>query len=147
MISGPKRTGDRLAVLETEAMPVIVRDVPVTYHWGWHSREDQRMHIQVVDRQHIHLGYKVWLESRGRRVFEPEANVPAKVVKALKSTVSEQRKRIEAEWVAFMIANRWLTVRLTGSSINLVAYPNNPNRFTRAIDLRAIIPNATVAQK
>jgi hypothetical protein len=128
-------------------MPVILRDVPPTYHWGWHSREEQRMHLQVVNRQHIHLGYKVWLERRGRRMFEPEAAIPAKILRALESRVSQERDRIEADWVAFMITNRWLTFRLSGTSMTLAAYPNNPNRFARTLDLHRLIPNEAVAQK
>jgi hypothetical protein len=128
-------------------MPVILRDVPPTYHWGWYSRENQRMHLQVVDRRHCSLRHKVWLESKGRRVFEPAAPIPARIRQRLEAEVRRQRHRIEAEWVAFMIANGWLTFRLDGLAITLTAYPKSPNRFHRSVDLKKLIPNASVAQK
>lgn len=59
-------------------MAVIIRGKPPTYDWGWFSREDQRMHLQVVDRLHWKLHYKVWLEREGKKVFEPEPGIPAK---------------------------------------------------------------------
>jgi len=46
-------------------MAVIIRNVPPTYNWGWFSREDPRMHVQTVDRVHLHLNYKIWLEREG----------------------------------------------------------------------------------
>src|SRR5207247_1137437 len=95
-------------------MAVILRGIPPTFNWGWFSREDPRMHLQTVDRAHIHLHYKVWLENKGRRVIEPEPGIPAKVLKALQVEIVKQRERIEAEWAAFMIKNDWLQVRLTG---------------------------------
>jgi hypothetical protein len=61
---------------------VILRNVPAGYHWGWYSREDQRMHLQTVDSKHSNQ-YKVWLERDGKRAFEPETAIPAKVLKAL----------------------------------------------------------------
>src|SRR5690348_930178 len=99
-------------------MAVIIRDKPPTYHWGWFSREDPRMHLQSVDKAHIHLHYKVWLEKDGRRVIEPEPGIPAKVLKTLKATIIAERERIEAEWASFMIRNGWLRVRLAGNAIS-----------------------------
>src|SRR5205823_6754388 len=57
-------------------MPAILEDVPPGYDWGWYSREDPRMHLQVVDRQHKGFKYKVWLEARGRRIFTPANSIP-----------------------------------------------------------------------
>src|SRR5207249_1383063 len=88
-------------------MAVILRDTPASYDWGWFSREEQRMHLQLVDKDHCHLHYKVWLESKGRRVFDPEPGIPGKVLKTLANKVAETRERIEAYWAAFMIKNGW----------------------------------------
>ncbi len=128
-------------------MAVIIRDKPPTYDWGWFSREDQRMHLQAVDKDHRRLHYKVWLEERGRRVIQPEPGIPPKVWKVLQTEVVKQRGRIEAYWIAFMIKNGWLKVRLKGDLITLFAYPNTPNRFGRTIHLSEIIPNKEVAVK
>src|SRR5262245_41133279 len=67
------------------AMPNIIRDVPPGHNWGWYSREDPRMHIQSTDGLH---DYKVWLETRGQRGFEPEGKIPAKILKALQKEVA-----------------------------------------------------------
>lgn len=126
---------------DRQAMAVVLPNAPPPYNWGWFSREDQRMHLQPVSRQHLRLHYKVWLENRGRRVIEPEPGIPAKILKPLTKKITEWRKSIEAEWVAFMIANGWLTFRLDGEIITLTAYPKSPNRFTRVLDLAVLIPN------
>ena len=48
-------------------MPVIIRNVPPGFNWGWYSREDPCMHVQTLDGPE----YKIWLEEAGKRVFEP----------------------------------------------------------------------------
>jgi hypothetical protein len=128
-------------------MSVIMRGKPAGYNWGWFSREDQRMHLQTVDKTHIHLHYKVWLESKGRRVFEPEPGIPAKVLKALATVVEKERERIEAEWAAIMIRNAWLKARLVGGTIVLSAYPKSPTGFERTIEVLDLIPNESIAKK
>ena len=130
-----------------EDMAVIIRDVPPTFNWRWFSREDQRMHLQTVDRAHAPLHYKVWLESRGKRVFEPEPGIPAKVLKTLEKVVGKERERIEAEWASFMIKKGWVQARLTGSVITLVAYPKTPNHFERTIAVNELIGNPAFAEK
>jgi hypothetical protein len=130
-----------------EDMSVIVRNTPPTYHWGWFSREEQRMHLQTVDKDHSRLHYQVWLENKGRRVIEPEPGIPAKVLKTLEAVIREERERIEAEWASFMIRNDWLKVRLVGSSIVLSAYPQSHNRFERTLDVLYMIPNESIAKK
>jgi hypothetical protein len=130
-----------------EDMAVIIRGVPPTYNWGWFSREDQRMHLQTVDRAHLHLHYKIWLENKGHRVFEPEPGIPAKVLKVVQKVVADERERVEAEWAAFMIRNTWLKVRYANGIITLYAYPRSPNHFERTLELRELIPNEEIAQK
>ena len=141
MISRGNRAVEELPSTGRQAMAVILRDVPPPYSWGWFSREDQRMHLQPVSRKHIGLPYKIWLEDRGRRVIEAVPGIPAKVLKPVTTRIAEQRQSVEAEWVAFMIENRWLAFRLDGDTITLTAYPNSPNAFTRTLDLRVLVPN------
>ena len=129
------------------AMTVLIRDKPPTYDWGWHSREDQRMHLQSVDKDHRRLHYKVWLEEKGRKVIQPEPGIPAKVLKILKNEIIAQRGRIEAYWIAFMIKHGWLRCRLRNGVIDLHAYPHTPNHFERSIKLAELIPNEEVAKK
>jgi|LSQX01.3.fsa_nt_gb hypothetical protein len=122
-----------------QAMAVILRNVPPSYNWGFYSREEPRMHLQVVDPQHRRLGYKVWLEERGRRVFLPLPGIPAKVLKSLQQEVSVSRRRdgIEHEWVDLMIQKQWLSVRLEWPLIRIFAYPGTPNAFERQLNLLA----------
>ncbi len=115
---------------------VILEDVPPGYDWGWFSREDPRMHLQVVDKKHWDLGYKVWLERDGRRVFEPEPGMPAKIRKALAAKVGERRGMVEAEWIAHMMEKRWLELHVANPIVTLIAYPRFAHRFARILDLR-----------
>jgi hypothetical protein len=128
-------------------MTVIIRDKPPTFDWGWFSREDPRMHLQTVDKDHWHLHYKVWLEEKGRRVFQAEPGIPAKVLKALQTEVGKQRGRVDAYWIAFMIKHGWLQVQLKSGLITLFAYPKTPNHFERTLSLAELIPNEEVASK
>jgi hypothetical protein len=118
-------------------MPVILRNAPSGYNWGWYSREDPRMHLQVLDRKHGKLGYKVWLESKGNRVVEAAATISAQVWKALKARIESERTSIESEWVHMMIEQQWLTFKVNGPVMTLIAYPGTPNRFERTLDLTA----------
>ena len=126
-------------------MTVLIRDKPPTYDWGWFSREDQRMHLQAVDKNHWDLHYKVWLEKKGKKVFEPEPGIPAKVLKVFQSEATRRRGMIETYWIIFMIENDWLRAKLVGDTIFLYAYPDTPNHFERTIQLSEIIPNKEVA--
>lgn len=119
-------------------MPIVIRDVPPGYHWGWYAREDPRMHIQTVDRKHRNA-YKVWLEERGRRVFQPAGDIPAKVLKKLESETIQSRTSVEAEWVHWMIELGWLSLQVDGAWAKLIAYPNTPNRFERLVDLEKFL--------
>lgn len=105
------------------------------------------MHLQTVDKDHRHLHYKVWLESRGRRVVQPEPGIPAKALKVLREEISRQRGRIEAHWASFMIKNDWLKARLSGTTITLHAYPNTPNHFERTIEVGELIRDKETARK
>ena len=95
------------------------------------------MHLQIVSRKHSgpDYDYKVWLERNGRRTFETEGDIPARILKKLAAEVADARKSIEAEWVHFMILKGWLRHTVRGTTVTLVAYPNTPNRFERVIDL------------
>src|SRR5262245_4077962 len=119
---------------KSPVMPVVLEDVPPGFDWGWYSREDPRMHLQVVDRRHKRLKYKVWLESKGKRVIEPVGDIPAKIFKTLHAEIIKARPTIEVEWVHLMIEQGWLTYRLHGTLMVLIAYPNTPNHFERELD-------------
>lgn len=116
------------------AMPVVLSNTPPGFNWGWHSREDPRMHLQTVDEQHRNE-YKVWLETRGRRTIEPVTKIPSKVMKALTASINAKRQTIEDHWVSFMIRQGWLQAHLVAPQVTLVAYPSTPNSFTRNVDL------------
>jgi len=115
-------------------MPVIIRDTPPGYDWGWYSREDQRMHLQTVDEQHRNE-YKIWLETRGRRTFEAVTKIPSKVLKAIQARVARKRMTVEDHWVSFIIRRGWLRAHFAAPKVTLTVYPNTPNAFTREVDL------------
>jgi hypothetical protein len=118
-----------------QAMAVILRDVPPGHHWGWFSREDPRMHLQTVDEEHRNL-YKVWLERKGTRVFEPADQIPARILKKLEAEVVKRRRHIEGRWAIFMIKHRWLQLHVSLPEATITAYPGTPNKFIRKIDLQ-----------
>ncbi|HMF17726.1 MAG TPA: hypothetical protein VKE98_11000 [Gemmataceae bacterium] len=120
------------AISPGNAMPVVIRNVPPGYNWGWYSREDARMHVQSVDGEHHH---KAWLEEKGKRVFQPVGSIPRKVLKSLETEIATHRQFIEDKWVRFMMDHEWLQLHVALPSIALVAYPNTPGKFTRKIDL------------
>src|SRR2546426_236058 len=102
-------------------MPSILRDIPPGHRWGWYSREEPRMHLQSVDDAHH---YKVWLEEKGTRIFEPAGKIPAKILKPLATVVNENRLFIEDNWARFMVAKDWLALHIALPKLTLVAYPN-----------------------
>ena len=130
--------GKPVAELRT-AMPTIIRDTPPGYDWGWYSREEPRMHLQSTDEEHR---FKVWMEDRGRRVFQPEAKIPAKVLKPLQKQVATHRQFIEDRWVRLMLHKDWIEAHLTVPCVVLNMYPNTPSRFSRTIDLTVEFPGA-----
>lgn len=97
------------------------------------------MHLQSTDGKH---DYKIWLEERGRRVFQPEGKIPARVLKSLQKEVVDHRQLIEGRWARFMIKQGWLDLHFAAPHVTLVVYPNTPNRFTRTLDLTAEFPGA-----
>jgi hypothetical protein len=120
-------------------MPIIIRNTPPGYDWGWYSREEPRMHLQSTDGEHV---YKVWLEERGRRVFHPVGTIPRKVQKALQEEVADHRTFVEDKWVRMMIDKKWIELRFAAPVAVLVVYPNTPNRFVRTVDLSEHFPGA-----
>lgn len=86
-------------------LPVIVRNVPSRHNWDWHSREDQRMHLKTLGEV---PAYKVWLEEKGERAFEPAGKVPPKLLKPLREFLAEHRQAVEDMWVRFMLDQGWL---------------------------------------
>ena len=120
------------ALRPCNATPVVIRNIPPGHHWGWYSREDPRMHLQSTDGEH---DYKVWLEEKGKRVFQPEGAIPRKVLKALTAEVKDHRRFIEDKWVRQMLDLEWLDLHIALPSITLIAYPHTPNKLIRKIDL------------
>lgn len=116
-------------------MPVLLPDVPPGFDWGWYSREDRRMHLQVVNPKTLKDKYKVWLENRGLRVMEPDSPIKSNVFKAVSSAIKKNRQFIEDRWVSFMIRQGWLEAHLAPPKVTIVAYPRTPNTFTRVVDL------------
>src|SRR5580765_7897802 len=115
------------------SMPVILPDTPPGFDWGWYSREDPRIHLQVLDPKRPSDNFKVWLEKHGRRVFEPAAPIKSSVLRTVRTAVARHRQYIEDRWVRFMIHRGWLTAHLAAPYVTLVAYPGTPNSFPRIV--------------
>ena len=79
--------------------------------------------------------YKVWLEEKGERMFEPAGKVPPKLLKPLREFLGQHRLAVEDRWVRFMLDKHWLHLHIALPKLTLVAYPNMPTKFTREIDL------------
>jgi transcriptional regulator with XRE-family HTH domain len=125
--------------------PVMLPNV-AKRDWGWFSREDPRMHLQTLGefREGKHR-VRAWLELKGQRAFVPDKGIKemtSKEWKEFEAAVREDRKHLEARWVKFMMQNSWISARLSGSTITVVAYPATHNQFARTIDLRRVFPGA-----
>jgi hypothetical protein len=121
---------------ERERVPVLARNIPRGFDWGFYSAEEPRMHLQTLPGSPAQ--YKVWLEVGGQRTFAADGRVPAKVLNALRSALAQDRLawKVRARWVRQMIEKRWLRLDLLGDVARLVAYPGTHHEFTREIDLR-----------
>src|SRR5262245_14451267 len=117
-------------------MTVILRGVPK----GWFSREDPRMHLQIVDSKNLNK-YKDWLEKDGKRIFEPVGKIPGKILRGLEAEIKELRRHIEGRWTNLMIENGWLRFSMRGREVTLTAYPAFAGaRFTRSVDIADYFP-------
>jgi hypothetical protein len=126
------------------AMAVQLRNV-IGYNWGWFSREDQRMHIQVVDPEFVNKTHKpkVWLEVKGKRAFiHADGDLSNAELKKLKAKVDSERGYLESKWIWLMVRQRWIKAEtdLIRETITITAYPNTHNKFTRVISLREYFP-------
>lgn len=129
---------------ERNAMAVVLRNV-ADHNWGWFSREDERMHLQTVEKEALtgSKRVKVWLEDRGKRICTlADGKLTGTDLKKLQAKVKAERVAIEERWIDFMIAQGWLTAEMAGSVVTLTAYPKSHNKFTRTLDLRDEFPGA-----
>ncbi len=132
---------DQLNELEGDEaeMAIVIKDVPPGHNWGWFSREDPRMHVQTVDKAHLNR-YKVWLEERGRRVFQVDKSIPSDVENRLRDEVEAHRSELDAAWISHMINKGWITFIVANRRITLRVYPGTAHEFTRQIDLDEHVP-------
>jgi hypothetical protein len=101
------------------------------------------MHIQTVEDgfRSTPTKIKVWLESKGKRVFElSEGQISGSDLRKLRSKVELERENLEDRWANFMYRNGWIKYQLDGSILTLVAYPGTHNSFTRVVDLEGKYP-------
>jgi hypothetical protein len=119
-----------------EAMATLITNAPTGYNWGFYTREDPRMHLQVVGGAARDDRYKVWLETAGHRVFEPAGSVPRAVLNGLFGPLQARVAVVERRWIEMMIQKKWLTVDYGAGLIDVTAYPGMPHSFARTVDLR-----------
>lgn len=120
-------------------MAIIFRDLD-GYHWGYYSSTrpegNIRMHLEVVAPL-SRKRYKVFLEKRGSRCFEPSGDVPKNILEALEEVLDEDgRKVVETSWTAHMIlmGNLKFHSDVDAGKGYLVAYPDSENTFVKTID-------------
>jgi hypothetical protein len=134
----------RVASRSIEAMSVVLRNV-AGQNWGFFSNEDKRMHLQTVSggSRSGHDKVKVWLESRGKRIFElAEGNPKKSELNTLADRVEVDRESIEDKWTIFMIDNDWVKAEIKDRVVTVTAYPNSHNNFIRKINLSQYYPGA-----
>lgn len=134
----------RVASHSVEAMSVILRNV-AGQNWGFFSNEDKRMHLQTVGggSRSGRNKVKVWLEARGKRIFELAEGSPKKFeLNVLSNKVETDRENIEDKWAVFMVDNDWVNVEITNRIVTITAYPDSHNSFLRRIDLSQYYPGA-----
>ena len=101
------------------------------------------MHLQTVEDGALYGSkkVKVWLETKGKRVFElATGNLSSPDLKRLKAKVESERENLESRWITFMVKHDWITAELRTPIIVVTAYPNTHNKFTRELDLRNLQP-------
>jgi hypothetical protein len=145
MVAETTRKREAIHARPKAEMAVILRDVPAGHNWGWFSREDTRMHVQTLDRKNFGL-YKIWLERAGKRVIEPAATIPAKVLKRVTTEIERVRQHIEGRWTTFMIESGWIQLHVDLPEVTVTAYPHTPNKFTRRVNLQRWFAPETYAE-
>lgn len=132
-------------LMEKRGMAAVLRNVSKR-DFGFFTREDQRMHLQTVDDGRSRPKVKVWLEEKGRRIFQPaedgKGSFRAADFAKLKERVEAERTDIEREWLRLMVKQAWITAKLYGSDVVLTAYPHTHNSFQRILDLKKEFPGA-----
>jgi hypothetical protein len=85
--------------ISEHVLPVLIRNTPAGFNWGFYSAEEPRMHLQTLPGAEPH---KVWLETQGRWSIDKCGKVPAKVFNSLKRKLETEPLlawRVRAEWV------------------------------------------------
>ena len=121
---------DRLE--EAIAMPTVIRNA-AKQDWGFYSDEEQRMHLQTL--KPLGEPYKVWLDSKGTRVFQAATPVPSKVMKELGVKLKTVERNVEGLWVAYCINLDRIRFRLSAPYVVFTMYPGTHQEFDRRINL------------
>ena len=129
---------DRLE--EAIAMPSVLKVAGL--NWGFYSDEEPRMHIQAMHGKHP---YKVWLERRGDRIFEPANDVPTAVLKRLKLELGSKEDRAENMWCGLMIDLGRVAFSVAAGSVTLTMYPGTHNSYQRTFSLPEKAGRSTVS--
>ncbi len=122
---------------EIVAMATILDGV-AKLDWGFYSREEDRMHLQVVGPRGS-PNYKVFLEREGKRVFEPakDREPPPIVDKALRKALARDLHIVEAEWLDRLIKTKKILVKLhpATETATVDVYPGTRDKIHRTIIL------------
>lgn len=95
---------------------------------------EPRMHVRCFNLDGTPC---VYLEDRGRRVWEPEPGFPPDLERMVRGEIEIQRDQIEMAWAKEMIATwGWLDLEQDGAMVTLTAYRGTAENFNRVIDLR-----------
>jgi len=97
------------------------------------------MHLQVVAPKNVH--HKVWLENKGKRVFEPEGKVSASVLNPLRSYLKDHLFEVESEWANLLWETQWFKLKFVGNGVHAIVYPGTHQEFRRVVNLAVEFPN------
>jgi hypothetical protein len=123
------------------AMPTLLENV-VRHDWGFYSREEQRMHLQTLHTKRDD-SIKVFLESRGKRVFELESgSITNKEFKELKEVVDNKRTWLEEQWLDDCLTKGWIVIEKFdyNNQIIYVSLYTGHNKIVRAVNLKKLFP-------
>jgi hypothetical protein len=131
-------------------MAVIYNKLIGRRRWGWYAGKPHnlRMHLQpfhIKDRYDSKRNIKVWLEDRGKRIFEIAEGKPSKSdIQRLYTRIQKDRERIEDWWAGSSYLQGMIEMCLQKKPapvLLLTVYPKTENEFVRKVPLEGFVPS------
>ena len=115
----------------------LFRDTKHGLLWGWYADENPRMRLETLPTK-----YRVWLEERGRRVFEPAWKIPRAALARLRTFLNGSGwDEVERTWAQHMWMRGQVKAKLLANgTLKVTAYPGTDGEYVRRIPLRSCLP-------